>query len=59
MKKLRLALVALSLLFALTFTNLTVIQVRADGPQGQQDSKSKQAEPSAGDIILWIIARLF
>lgn len=60
MKRLRLMLVVLSLLFAFSFTNLAVVGVRADGPQGQQDSKSNgPSAPSTAEIIVLIFVRLF
>jgi len=57
MKKLRRALAAISLTLALMFGAGSLVQVRADGPQGQQDSRSRG--PSAGqseyEYLLWII----
>lgn len=62
MKKFRLALVCLSLLFALTCTNLSAVHVHADGgdPQGQQDTSSRGAAPAAsGAAAFWAwVARM-
>lgn len=67
MKKLRRAFAALSLSLALMVGGATVVSVRADtGPQGNQESKSKN--PSPGDanynayllwlFILWLLGWL-
>ena len=58
MRKLRRAFAVLSLALALTLAAGNVVHVRADGPQGQQDSKSKQPapQPTAAEI-LWAILR--
>lgn len=57
MKKLRKALAALCLLFSLTFGSATVVPVRADGPQGQQDSRSRGPSAAEADYeyLVWII----
>ncbi len=64
MKKLKRAFAASSLSLALLLGGGAIVQVRADGPQGQQDSKSKQATQTSNDaywlwiFILWLLGWL-
>ena len=54
MKKVRRALSIFSLVLVLTLASGTIVQVLADGPQGQQDSKSKQAPPPVS-FPAWLV----
>lgn len=67
MKRIKRLVAALTLASALMFGSGSIVHVRADGPQGQQDSKSKG--PSTGSssqadlallwlIILWLLGLL-
>jgi hypothetical protein len=60
MKRIKRAIAAVILASALIFGTGSLVNVRADGPQGQQDSKSKG--PSTGQLsdaefayLLWLI----
>lgn len=60
MKRIKRAVAAITLATTLIFGTGSLVRVRADGPQGQQDSKSKG--PSTGQMsdaefayLLWLI----
>ena len=59
MKKIKRAVAALMLAAAFLFASGSIVPVRADGPQGQQDSKSKGPSTSSSsqdlDYLLWLI----
>jgi hypothetical protein len=69
MKKLRRILATLTLGLVLMLGSGSMIQVRADGPQGTQETKSKGPSSSSGStsqqdlyllwlIILWLLGLL-
>jgi hypothetical protein len=53
MKKLKVMLTTLSILFALSVVIVPVQTVRADGPQGTSDSQRRSTSDAAKAAALW------